>query len=805
MTLFVQEIRYALRTLSRRPGFATVIILTLAFGIGINVAVFTALNATVLRPVPYDDPARLVVISGTHNGAVMGDGALSYAELEDLRTQSQSFENLEGLRGVGFTLDTGAGLERISGAYVTAQFFSMLGLEAAAGRLFHASEEVPGAAHVAVVSDRFWRHRFEASQDVLGKTLVLDRVSYTVIGVLPPGFAFPIDVRSADVWTTTAADAATFSGRGSPRVRVVGRLKPNVSSVEAATEVRAISDRMARQFGKTEFDRGVILESLQEHVAAGRRAAMVLLLGVVAMVLLIACANVVNMLLARTEGRRVEFAIRAALGAGRRHLFRQVLVEALLLASVGGALGLLVVWWTLDALQAYVGELEGISIDGSVVGFAVGVSLATALLICLIPALVSSRRDIPTSLKDAGRSRAGGGRRNLSSIVQVGQVAVAFMLLVGAGLLLRSVHRLLSVDPGFPSENLLTFQMSVPRSGFGDAGARARLYGEVIDRIEEVPGVQSVAAATSLPLHPAYVTTGFAIVGRQTRTPSAQELARFDSISPGYFRTLGVPLLRGRYFSRQDSVGHPPVMIINDAMAERYWPNDDPLGEFVDLGSTLNDGTSDQFEIVGIVGDIKDTSLDRAAEPCMYVSVDQVALRFTFFTLRVAAEPVALIPEVRKAVATVTRDEAPFEFISMERLLLGSMEQRLGLAVSLGLFAAVAVGLSAVGLFGVVSFSVARRTREIGVRMALGGQRGDVLRMVLMQGLTLTAVGLGIGLLGSLALMRALSSQLYDVSPADPITMLAVSALLVVVALAACYHPARRAAKVDPMVALRCE
>ncbi|UCC31726.1 MAG: ABC transporter permease, partial [Phycisphaerales bacterium] len=794
-----QDVRYAVRTLSKHPGFAAVIILTLAFGIGINTAVFSVLNAAVLRPIPYKDPDRLVVVSGTQGGAVAYEGAVSYAELEDFRAQSRSFEHLDGLRAVGFTLSTEEGLERITGAYVTARFFSMLGIEAAAGRLFHPSEDLPGAEHVAVVSDRFLQNHFDGDPTVVGQTLVLDRVGFTIVGVLPPGFSFPIDVRRTDVWTTTASDAATFPGRGSPRLKVVGRLKPNATIAEADAEMRTIAGRMARQYPRSNANRNVELEFLKEHVAARSRAALYLLLGVVGLVLLIACANVVNMLLARTEARKTEFAIRAALGAGRRHLVRQVLVEALLLACVGGTVGLLVVSWVFDALAAFVGDLHGVGVDWNVLGFTAAVTVVTALLICLIPALVTSRFDIHTSLKGGTQSSAGRRRHRLLSGVQVAQVTVAFMLLVGAGLLLRSVRQLLSVDPGFQSENLLTFQMSVPRSGFTDAGARARLYREVIDQLENIPGVQSVGASTSLPLHRAFVTNGFSIVGREEAVPGAWQTGRFDSISPEYFQTLGVPLLRGRFFSRQDSIGHPPVVIINEAMAKRYWPNEEPLGERVDLGSTFNDGTDGLFDIVGIVGDIKDTALDRAAEPCMYASCDQVALRFTFFTLRTTGEPMGLVRAVRKEVATVTRDEAPFEFISMDILLKGTTEQRMSVAVLLGLFAAVAMGLSAVGLYGVVSFSVARRTREIGIRMALGGQRGHVQRMVLRQGLTLTAVGLGIGLLGSLVLMRALSSQLYEVSPADPVTFSAVSTLLLVVALLACHFPARRATKVDPM------
>ena len=411
MSTLAQDFRYAVRMLRRRPGFAVVIILTLAFGIGINIAVFTVLNALVLRPIPYPAPDRVVVVAGTQKGAVVHEGAVSYTELEDFRAQSRSFEHLGGLRGVGFTLSTDEGLERIAGAYVSANFFSMLGVEAAAGRLFNPSEDLPGAEHVAVVSDAFWRDRFDGDPTVVGQTLILDQVGFTIIGVLPPRFSFPIDVRRATVWTTTASDAATFPGRGSPRLKVIGRLKPNATIAEAGAEMRTIAGRLAQQYPAFNTDRNIILEALEEHVAAKSRAALYLVLGVVGLVLLIACANVVNMLLARTEGRRTEFAIRAALGAGRGHVVRQVFVEALLLASVGGALGLLVVWWTFDALNAFIVGLERIEVGWNVLGFAAAVTLATALLICLIPALVSSRSDIHASLKGGTQSRAGTRKR----------------------------------------------------------------------------------------------------------------------------------------------------------------------------------------------------------------------------------------------------------------------------------------------------------------------------------------------------------------------------------------------------------
>ena len=795
MRMLYQDLRYAVRTLAKRPGYTVVIVVTLTLGIGLNTVVFSMLNMLMRRPLPYENPDRLVVVTGTQNGVVANLGALSFAELADFRAQGSSFEDLAGLRSTSFTLSDENGLERIGGATVSACFFPVLGVEAAKGRLFHPSEDRPGAEHVALVSDAFWRDRFDADPTIVGQTLTLDRVSFAIIGVLPPRFSFPIDVRGADVWTTMALEEATFQGRGYPRVTVVGRLRPDVTLAGAGTEMRTIAERLAQQFPTSNTGRSVQLAHLKKHLFGKSLTALFLVQGFVGMILLIVCANMGNMFLARNEGRKVEFAIRSALGAGRRHLFRQLLLEVLLLASAGGVLGLLAGQWTIDAMASTSNDMAEMGWEGTggldwpVIVFTLVIVFATSLFLCMLPAVVASRFNVNALLKQGAGAQSGGGRRGLLAGLQVAQVALAFVLLVGSGLLLRSFQRLTAVDPGFETENLLTFQMSVPRSETIDSQTRARLYREIIDRVEEIPGVESVGASTSIPLHLSYSTYNFAIVGREEATPGVSHTGRVDSISPEYLKTLGVPLLSGRHFSRQDSIGHPPVMIINETMAERYWPNKDPLGERIDLGSTLNDGTQGSFEIVGVVGDLKDTALDRAAEPYMYVPCDQIALRFAFFTLRISGEPLDLVRAVRKEVAAVTQDEAPFAFVSAEQLLGYTLQHRLEMTIILGGFGAVAVALSAMGLYGVVSFSVARRTREIGIRVALGGQRGDVLRLVLKQGIKLTAVGLGIGLPCSLALSLALSSQLYEVGPADPVTFVAVSMLLLVVALLACYLP----------------
>jgi len=809
MNVPLQDVRFAFRMLAKHPGFTIIVVLTLALGIGANTAIFSILNTAVLRSLPYEDPDELIVLSLTRDGEVAHAGMVSYTDLEDFRTQSETLANLAGLHGTIFNLSDKNGVERIGGAYVSADFFSMLGVEAAEGRVFRPEEDDPGAERVAIVSDAFMQRRFAGEKELVGRVLMLDGVAHTVIGVMPPDFRFPIDMRRAEVWTTTALDAATFPGRGSVRVKAVGRIRPDVTITQATAELDTIVARLVQQFPDLYTDCGVRIQSLHSVATGKSRAPLLVLLGVVGLILLIACANVANMLLARSEYRRTEFAIRAALGAGRGALVRQVLVEGLVLACLGGALGLLVATWTLDALIARAGgsapQLGRITLDWQVLAFAAVVTITASLAISLIPALTASRPDLHASLKEGGRSQTGRERRRLLAGLQVAEVAVAFVLLVGAGLLLRSFQQLMTVDPGFEPGNILTFQLSVPRSENADLGERARLYSEMIERLENLPGVEAAGASTSLPLHPASVSDSFGIVGRPAPESGVWPSVRYDSISPGYFRTMGVPLLAGRMFTEQDDLDHPPVMIVNEAMARQYWPNEDPIGAGVALGSTLNDGSRALFDVIGVVGDLHDTNLELDPEPCMYVCYRQQALRFMCFTLRTSVDPMSLVGPVRREIAVVAREEAPFEFFSTDELLMRTVRQRKVVTLLLSLFAAVAVGLSAIGLYGIVSYSVARRTHEIGVRMAVGGQRSDVLVMVLKQGLVLTGIGLAVGVAASLGVTRVLASMLYEISAVDPATFIAVALLLAVVALLACYMPARRAAGVDPMVALRCE
>ena len=805
----VNDLRFAIRMLLKNPGFTTVIVLTLGLGIGANTAIFGVLNAAVLRPLPYDDPEQLVMLAGTLHGEVAYSGMVSYADLEDFRTQGESFEQIGALRATMFTLTGVDEPERVKGAYVSAGFFSLLRVEPALGRLFRPEEDRPGAENVVVVSDGFWRHRLGANRDLAGQKILLDGVSFTVVGVLPEDFGFPIDLDRSEVWTTTALDAATFPTRGSVRVKAVGRLNPDVGLEQAQVEMDTIAGRLAQQFPALNTGRGLQLISLHERVVGETRAPLFMLLGAVGLVLLIACANVANILLARAGERQHEFALRAALGAGRGVLIRQLLTESALLAFLGAGLGVVLAAWVQDtlftAIAGDVPQAEPVILDGSVLGFALAITVLTTLAFGLAPALSTSRVDLQASLKQGRHAAALTGRHRLSSGFVVPQVAVAFVLLVGGGLLARSFQRLMAVDPGFRPENVLAFQLSVPRSRFSDAAKRAELYRQVIERLEILPGVQSVGASTNLPLHPAWAADSFVIQGRPQPLPGAVPRARYDSISSQYFQTMGVSLLRGRFFNEQDTVDRPGVVIINETLANRYWPDEDPIGQRITLGSTLNDGSPAHLEIVGIVVGQRDTRLDAALEPYVYVPYRQQALRWMCFTMRTSVDPLSLVGAVRSEIAAITKEEAPFEFASMTQLLQRSVAGPFAITLVLCVFALAALGLAALGIYGMISYLVTRRTHEIGIRVALGARPSEVLRLVIKHGLALTAAGLGIGLAVSLASTRVLSHLLYEVTATDPATFVGVSVLFAAVALLACYIPARRATRVDPMVALRCE
>ncbi len=811
MNAVLQDLRYAFRTLVRRPAFTAVIVVTLALGIGANTAIFSVINAVVLRPLSYDSSGELVMVWETNEERGSNQFFVSYPNFRDWKEQNEVFEDIGVLRPGSFTL-TGVDVPlRVEGAAVSTGFFATLRLNAAIGRTFRAEEDRAGAPNVVVLSDGFWRRHLGADPDPVGRTLALDGADFTVVGVLPQGFDFPVRISGAELWTPTGLRARWLEKRGGHTFRTVARLKAGVTLAQAQAEMDTIAGRLEQQYPDSNTGYGVNVVPLHEQVVGNVRPALLILLGAVGLVLLIACANVANLLLARSEGRRQELAVRAALGAGRARLMRQLLTESMLLGVLGAAMGVLLAFWCKDVLVGIiprdVPRVGEIGIDGWVLAFALLVALGTGVVFGLGPALHATRFHLTDSLKEGRFTTASSGRYRLRRLLVVSEVAVALVLLVGAGLLMRSFLRVTDVDLGFRPESVMTFRMSPPGAAYANGERRAELFRQVIERVETLPGVQSVSASTTLPLTDMGIGLSFSVLGREETAAAEDSVALFDSVSPDYFEAMGIPLLRGRGFTEQDRRQGLGVMLINQAMAQmvrRLHPDVDPMGLRLTISADFDENEPGFFEIVGIVGDVRRSITDEP-EPHMYVPFQQQTWESMSFAVRTAGDPSSVVGAVRSAVSSVTRDVAAYNFRTLEQYLGNSLAHRLFAMLLLGIFAALAVTLAAVGIYGMLSYSVAERVHEIGVRMALGALRTDVLRFVLRRGLTLTAIGLGIGIVASLVITRVLASFLYETSTADPVTLVGVSLLLVVVALLSCYIPARRATKVDPMVALRYE
>jgi putative ABC transport system permease protein len=802
-----RDIRYAFQSLGREPGFTAAVVITLALGIGANTAIFSALHAVVLKPLPFDDPDRLVMVWDSVMEESRQDYRVTLPNFEDWREQNTVFEMIAAFRGSGFTLMGVDEPELISGASVSADFFRLVGVEAALGRTFLPEEDRAGGPEVAVLSDGLWRRKFGADPELIGRTVNLDGTAYTVVGVLPPNFDFPVEISGAQVWTPVSLVMPFAVKRGVHTFLTVARLKPGITRKQAQAEMDTIARRLEEQYPETNEELGAYVMFLHDHLVGQARPILLMLLGAVALVLLIACANVANMLLARFESRRREFAVRGALGAGRLRLIRQLLTESLLLGLLGGAFGVLLAAWGIEALAAMIPadmpRSDEIGLNGFVLFFAFALALCASLLFGLLPALHAAPSNLPASLKGGGRDGSGGGRRRLRGAIVVSEIALALVLLIGAGLLFRSLHRLMSVDPGFNPENVLTFGVWLPDSQDFNADRRAQVYAQVLERVGTLPSVLSAGAITTLPLTTSNLSLGFQIQGRPSQDPSEGYVARYGSVSTDYFQTIGMSLVRGRWFTEHDTRGRPGVMIINEAMARRFWPAEDPFGQRVKI-KPRDDSDPEDFEIVGIVSDIRESILDEPV-PYMYVPMRQQTWHLMAFALRTAGDPASLIGAVRREVAAVTRKAAPSRVGSLEQHLDEAWATRRFTTILLSLYSAVALILAALGIYGVLSYSVAQRTHEIGVRMAVGAQRRDILAFVLKRGLALTAGGVAIGLIAAAAGSHVLTSLLFETSAVDPATFAGVSLLLVAVATIACNIPARRATRVDPMVALRHE
>jgi putative ABC transport system permease protein len=797
----VQDLRYAMRGLLRSPGFTAATVATLTLGIGANTAIFTVVNGVVLRPLPFPEAHRLVSLCETHE-RLTGFCVASPPNVEDWNSQSETFEAIGLGRSWPLLLLTSEGADGVNGGYATPNFFNVFRVRPLLGRLFDAGDLEAGGNHVVLLSHSLWQTRFAGATDIVGQSVHLDGESYTVVGVLPPDLEIP-HLAFVELWTPLP-----FEHHGKRDWRgflTVGRLNPAVSLEEARSEMLTMTARLSQQYPETNEGWGIQLIPLHERVVGSAGPTLFVFLGAVGFVLLIGCVNVANLVLARSAQRQKEFAVRAALGADRLRLVRQMLTESLLLAVVGGVAGVLMATWALRAFiamaPANIPRLDEVSIDGWVLGFAFVVSVLTSVLFGFAPAVRVTRTDLTRSLKAGQQGRFEWTGLGVRSLLVISEVALALMLLIGAGLLTRSFAAALRWEPGFDRENLLTVSAFGSRGNYETGAQINRLFQQAVEDIGSLPGVTSVGATSAGPLFGGRETTELNIVGR-TEDAGKLQVARWYDVDPSYFRTLGLPLLAGRHFTGADDASAPPVAIINETMASLYWPDDDPLGSRVTIHMGDDPST---FDIVGVVGDAKPFSPDEAPEPEIFWPKLQWPRLATFFVIRTSSDPTAIIRAVKDRLYLLDPDLSLGQFRTMEQLVGRQLVRPRFNMLLLGVFASVAVVLAAVGTFGVISYAVSHRTHEIGLRMSLGAGRQEIFGLVIKDGFRLAAIGMTLGVVGALMLSRGLTSMLLGVSPTDPVTFVSVTAILMAVAILACYLPARRAARVDPMVALRQE
>ena len=811
MTLW-QDIKYGFRMLMKAPSVSIVATIALALGIGANTAIFSVVNAVLLRPLPFPDSDALMSIFETDK-VRGGRGSYSYPNFFDLRDQNHVFDHVAAYHDNTFTL-TGQGQPvMINGAVASADLFSVLGTKPMLGRTFSSAEDKPtDTGRVVVLTQRLFASRFNSDSSLINKTITLNGHSYTVIGVMPKGFEFPIQNDPLDLWTTIAEDASGESPvtaqRGAHFLRVIGRLKSGVSKTQAQAEVDTIAGRLTQQYPDTNTNKGIRIEPTLEALVGDVRPALLILLGAVACVLLIACANVANLLLARAMTRHKEMAVRSALGASRLRVVRQLLTESVLLSFGGGILGLaLAVWWS-DLLIALgkqdIPRAIQVGMDWRVLGFTLSVTLLTGFVFGLVPALQLSKTDLTESLKE-GRGAGAGARKNrMRGVLVIAELSIAVVLLVGAGLLIQSFWRLQHVNSGLQAQNVLTFNVSIPEVRYSSE-KQVRFFRDLTNRLRALPGVQSASASVPLPLSGDRFLISFQIDGRPV-APKDQPSADLFMTGPDYFRTMGIPILQGRDFTERDDHGATPVVIVSDAFARQFFPGENPIGKRMQPGiSSWENEKSTMREIVGVVADIRNRSLNTDPKPVYYLPQSQVPFNEVAMVVKTSNDPHALISSVTREVQAMDSELPVYNVKTMEEYVSSSVAAPRFNTMLLSIFAAVALVLTVIGLYGVMSYSVAQRTNEIGIRMALGAQTRDVLGLIVKDGLKIVSIGLLLGIGGALALTRLLESLLFGVTTRDPLTFVFIAGLLSLVAMLACCIPALRATRVDPLEALRCE
>ncbi|HKV28642.1 MAG TPA: ABC transporter permease [Candidatus Acidoferrales bacterium] len=807
-----QDMRFAFRMFAKAPGFTVVAVLTLALGIGANTAIFSFVYGVLLQPLPYQDPSRLIVLNETN--PKVGIVSVSYPNFRDWREQGHDFSQMAAVHQLGFNISGVSQPENISGEAVSPYFLSMLGVHPYIGRDFDSSEEKPGTAPVVLLSYQLWQSHLGGDRNAIGRAIALNGRSFTVVGVLPPNFR-SIDhtdvIEPIGVWATNNSAVTDRGDRGD--MSVIGRLAPGVTFAQARAEMDGIAAQLAKAYVLANDQCGVNLQPIREVFVSDMRPAILVLFGAVMFVLLIACANVANLFLVRGAARTKEIALRIAFGASRSRIMRQMLTESFVLALLGGILGLALAVGGIHAMTGMVSMdmLSGatVNLNGAVLLFAGGVVILAAFIFGLAPAMHSTKPDIQSELKEGGRTASTGAAQNrLRGALAIAEISLALILLVGAGLMMKSLYRLLSVNPGLRTDQVLTMEINLRTQQYASAPAVRNFWQQLLERVRALPGVQSAAVGTVIPFTGNHDRTDITIEGMPLPRPGQWPHPDYHAVSPAYVSTLGIQLLRGRTFTDADDENAPRVGMINALLARQFFPNQDPIGKRFMFGHPPADPVKNPPNWITIVGVVGNTKLYGLANPPrleVYVPARRSAMGDMELLVKSAVNPAALASAIRGVVASIDKNQPVFGIATMTQLIMDSVSARRITLILLGLFSGLALVLAAIGIYGVISYSVAQRTHEIGIRMALGAQRGDVLRMILRQGAKIALVGVAIGLAVSFGLTRLMASLLFSVSAADPLTFSAVAIVLVTVAMLACYIPARRALRVDPMVALRYE
>ena len=809
MESLFKDIRYSVRTLLKNPGFTVITVLTLALGIGANTAVFSVINAVLLRPLPYPHAERMVYVWRMEQSDPEREYPLSPQTFANLQSRNQSFDSYCAFSNAILTLTSDGKPEALSGVLASADLWNVVGVTPAIGRAFTAEEDVAGRNRVALISDKLWKRRFDANPQVTGQELRLDGDPYTIIGVLPPAFDFPRS--DVEVWTPLGLDLSKSSG-GQYFLSTIARLKPNVTVEQSQEELQSLAAQLKEEFSSFGLNYGLKPEPLLKHLIGDIKRPLLILFGAVVLVLLIACINVANLVLGRATARWREIALRNALGASRWSLMRSLLVESVLLAVAGGGAGLLLAAYSIDGIieinPAAIPNRK-VTIDVFVIVFTFLMSFLTGVLFGLIPALQATKTDLHLTLRENSRGATGGKRlRLIRGALIVAEISLSLMLLVSAGLLVKSFGKLLGVNPGFKPENVATCAITLPAARYADERRQADFFRRTIQQAREIPGVESAGLATSLPFSNSRGRSSFRIDDRPAPPGATRPEADRHQVAPGYFTTMGIPLREGRDFTDADDMEHPGVVVINEATAKLYWPNEDPLGKRLTIGMGQEVklyGRPVSREIIGVIGNVKHSESKADFAPEMYIPAYQVPAPGMTLIVRGQASPGGLIDGMRRAVESVDPEQPIRGAQLLEKAIARSVAPQRFVTTLFLLFASLALVLAIVGIYGVMSNSVTQRTQEIGIRIALGAQGGDVLRLILGQGLTLALMGVAIGVAASLVLTRVMSSLLYDVSATDTATFVVIAVCLTGVSLLACYLPSRRAMKVDPMVALRYE